>query len=78
MANVLVIDDDRLVCDSQKVYMCDKYWKKVRVIYEGKIPVLEKGNSEIVVNSEFSSSGSPALNLEFKSIGKPEKVMKMN
>jgi hypothetical protein len=67
---------DRLICDGQKVYLCDKYWKKVRSIYEGKIPVVETGNSEIVVNSEFSGSGSPKLQIEFKAVGEPVKVSK--
>ena len=47
--NVSLKSGDRLICDGKKVYLCDKYWKKVMSVYEGKIPVLETGNSEIVV-----------------------------
>ena len=67
---------DRIICDGRKVYLCDRYWKKVRTVYEGKIPVVEKGKSEIAITSEFSSSGSPKLQLEFKSVGAPVKITK--
>jgi hypothetical protein len=65
---------EHIVCDGKKVYLCDKTWNKLRVIYEGKIPVLENGNSQIVLTSDIIKEGSPELALEFKSIGKPEKV----
>ena len=72
--DVTLKQGDRIICDGQKVFLCDKVWKKLKVINEGKIPVLEKGNSEIVVTSEFSSATSPRLGIEFKLAGKPEKI----
>jgi hypothetical protein len=68
---------DRIICDGKEVCLCDEYWKKIRAIYEGKIPFIERGNYEIVINSEFSSASSPKLQLEFKSVGEPEKVRNM-
>ncbi|MBK9390999.1 MAG: hypothetical protein IPN68_12675 [Bacteroidetes bacterium] len=68
--------DDRIICDREKVYLCDNFWKRLKVISDGKIPVLAKGNSEIVVTSEFSNSNAPELAIEFKSSGSPEAVKK--
>ncbi|NWJ49461.1 MAG: hypothetical protein HXX14_01220 [Bacteroidetes bacterium] len=67
---------DRVCCDGQKVYLCDKTWNRVSVISNDKIPVCENGNVEIVVTSEFSGSKSPNLGIEFKSVGVLEKVGK--
>ena len=75
--NVFMKPGERLLCDGQKVYLCDRLWKKVKVIYEGRIPVLENGSSEIVVSSEFTGPASPKLGIEFKSVGKPENIKKM-
>ncbi len=75
--NVIMKPGERLLCDGQKVYLCDRLWKKVKVIYEGRIPVLEKGSSEIVVSSEFTGPASTKLGIEFKSVGKPENIKKM-
>ena len=60
----------------RRYYFAIRLWKKLRVIYEGKIPVLEKGSSEIVVTSEFTGPASPKLGIEFKSVGKPENDQK--
>jgi hypothetical protein len=49
----------------------------MRVKYESKIPVVENGDSEIVVTSDFTGSGAPKLEIEFKSTGKPERVNKL-
>ena len=65
---------DRVCCDGQKVYLCDNTWNRVSVISTDKVPVCENGNVEILVTSEFSGSKSPNLGIEFKSVGKPEKV----
>jgi hypothetical protein len=67
---------DRVCCDGQKVYLCDKTWNKLNVISADKVPVCESGNVEIVVASEFSGSKSPKLEIEFKTVGKPETVGK--
>jgi hypothetical protein len=67
---------DRILCDGEKIYLCNKDWMKQRIIYTGKIPVLGNGNSEIVVSTEFSSPGSPHLGFDFKFTGKPEIVKK--
>ncbi len=67
---------DRIICDGEKVYLCDNFWKRLKVINDGKIPVLAKGNSEIVVTSEFSNSNAPELAIEFKSTGSAESVNK--
>jgi hypothetical protein len=75
--NIQMKTGDRLICDGKKVYLCDKTWNKLKVIYEGKIPVVENGDSEIVVTSDFTGSGAPKLEIEFKSTGKPEKVKKL-
>jgi hypothetical protein len=66
---------DRVCCDGQKVYLCDKTWNKLSVISTNKVPVCERGNVEIVVTSEFSGSKSPNLGIEFKSVGMAEKVV---
>jgi hypothetical protein len=65
---------ERLICDGEKVYMCDLTWNRLKTVYEGKIPVLANGNNDITVTSDFSSERAPELNLEFKTIGKPETV----
>jgi len=72
--NIPLKADDRVCCDGQKVYLCDKTWNRLRVISEDKIPDLESGAAEIVVTSEFSGNRSPKLEIEFKVIGKPEEV----
>jgi hypothetical protein len=69
---------DRVICDGQKVFLCDKTWNKQNVISSNKIPVIESGNSEIAVTSEFSGARSPKLAIEFKSVGKPEIVKNPN
>jgi hypothetical protein len=74
--NVTVKNGERIICDGEKVYLCDNTWKKLKVIQTGKIPVIEKGNSEIVVTSEFSNPGAPKLAIEFKSEGKAQSVKK--
>jgi hypothetical protein len=74
--NVALHAGDRIICDGQKVYLCDKLWKKIRPVYEGKIPVFEKGSSEIVVTSDFSGPGAPKMQIEFKTVGDPEEVKK--
>jgi hypothetical protein len=74
--NVSLKKGDRIICDGIKVYLCDNTWKRLKVISEGKIPVLAKGNSEIAVTSEFSSAGAPELAIEFKSTGSAESVNK--
>jgi hypothetical protein len=63
-----------IFCDGKDVYLCNKTWEKLGVINEGKIPVLEKGNSGVVVTSEFTGSSSPKLEIEFKTVGQPDKV----
>jgi hypothetical protein len=65
---------DRLICDGQKVYLCDRTWNRLKTVYDGRIPVLANGNNDIAVTSDFSSESAPELNLEFKTIGKPETV----
>ena len=67
---------DRVLCDGQKVYLCDNTWNKLSIISNDKIPVLKKGNTEIIVTSEFSGTKSPKLEIEFESFGEPEKVGK--
>ncbi|SDS33937.1 hypothetical protein SAMN05216490_0976 [Mucilaginibacter mallensis] len=67
---------DRVCCDGKKVYLCDKTWNKLSVISSDKIPVCGSGNNEIVATSEFSGDQSPSLDIEFKSVGEPEKVGK--
>ena len=74
--DVALKSGDRLICDGEKIYLCDKNWMKQKVIYNGKIPVMGNGNSEIVVSTDFSSHGSPHLGFEFKFAGKPEIVKK--
>ena len=73
--NVSLKAGDRVYCDGTKVYLCDKYWQRVRVISEDKIPVSGEGNSEVIVTSVFSRASSPRLAIEFKSVGKPERVI---
>jgi len=67
---------DRVCCDGKKVYLCDKTWNKLSVISSDQIPVCGNGNNEIVATSEFSGEQSPSLEIEFKSVGEPEKVGK--
>ncbi len=69
---------DRVCCDGQKVYLCDKNWMKREIISNEKIPLIGSGDSEVVVTSEFSGPGAPKLAFEFKSVGKPENVKKTN
>jgi hypothetical protein len=35
--NISMKAGDRLVCDGKKVYLCDKTWNKLKIVYEGKI-----------------------------------------
>ncbi|MGZ3756748.1 MAG: hypothetical protein ACXVAY_18405 [Mucilaginibacter sp.] len=72
--NVPLKAGDRIYCDGKKVYLCDKTWNKLSVISDDKIPVCGSGNNDIVVTSEFSGSQSTGLEIEFKSVGEPEKV----
>jgi hypothetical protein len=74
--NVPLKAGDRVYCDGQQVYLCDKTWNKHKVISTNKVPVCENGNIEIAVTSQFSSSKSPKLAIEFKTIGLPEMVGK--
>lgn len=74
--NVPLKAGDRVCCDGQKVYLCDKTWNKLSVISTDKVPVCESGNAEIAVSSEFSGIKSPKLAIEFKTLGIPEKVGK--
>jgi hypothetical protein len=74
--NVPLKAGDRVYCDGQQTYLCDKTWNKQKVISTNKVPVCEKGNIEIAVTSQFSSSKSPKLAIEFKTIGLPEMVGK--
>jgi hypothetical protein len=74
--NVPLKAGDRVCCDGSKVYLCDKTWNRLREISTDKNPLLESGNVEIEVTSEFSGNKSPKLEIEFKSIGKPENVGK--
>ncbi|MFA5814275.1 MAG: hypothetical protein WC865_01455 [Bacteroidales bacterium] len=67
---------DRVCCDGQKVYLCDNTWNKLSVISTDKVPVCESGDIEIMVTGEFSGHNPPKLELEFKSVGNPEKVGK--
>jgi len=70
--NASLKNGNRLVCDGTKVYLCDFTWNRIRELDAGKIPVLDKGNSEIEVLCEFKGTGSPKLELEIKSVGNPE------
>ncbi|MCL4484258.1 MAG: hypothetical protein M1445_16905, partial [Bacteroidetes bacterium] len=72
--NVSLKAGDRVICDGQKVYLCDNTWNKVSVISTDKVPICESGNVEIIVTSEFSGNKSPKLEIEFKSVGSPDKV----
>ena len=75
--NVPLKAGDRVCCDGQKVYKCDKTWNRLSVISADKVPVCENGEIEIAVTSEFSSSKAPKLAIEFKLVGTPEKVGKL-
>ncbi len=72
--NVSLRSGDRIICDGNKVYLCDKTWNKIMVISDDKIPMLGNGNAGIVVTSEFTGASSPKLSIEFKTVGKPERV----
>ena len=72
--NVPLKANDIVCCDGQKVFLCDKNWNKLSVISNDKIPICEPGKVEIEVVGNFSSNQSPKLEIEFKTIGSPEKV----
>jgi hypothetical protein len=65
---------DRVYCDGQAVYLCDKNWKRIRTIYDAQIPVCESGSLEVAITGNFSSNKSPVLELEFKLTGASEMV----
>jgi len=35
--NVALKSGDRVLCDGSRIFLCDKFWKKLKVIYEGRI-----------------------------------------
>lgn len=72
--NVSLKAGDRVYCDGQKVYLCDKTWNKLKVISTDSVPVVENGSNEIQISSDMNKSTSPKLEIEFKSVGKPEFV----
>ncbi len=61
----------RIYCDGKRIFLCDNYWKKIKPIWDGKIPLLDKGSSEIVMTSDISNSSFPELAVEFKTVGPP-------
>ena len=72
--DVLLRAGDRVLCDGDKVYLCDKTWNKLKIISSDQIPVCENGKDEILVTSEFGGIKSPRLDFEFKLVGTPEKI----
>lgn len=72
--NATLRSGDNVCCDGQQVFLCDKTWNRLSVISTDKIPVCERGNVGITVTSDFSSNQSPKLEIEFKTVGSPEKV----
>lgn len=65
---------DHMICNGQKLYLCDENWNKLNEIATGQIPVLEKGTNEIAITSEFSGKQSPVLSIQFKSVGPAERI----
>ena len=68
--------NDRVYCDGKKVYVCDKFWKKIKEYAIPSSCLWNEGNNEISVQCDFSNAEAPLVDLEFKALGNPEVVKK--
>lgn len=66
---------DRIFCDGNSLWLCNSIWQKIKEL-PSNIPKLDKGINSIQMQSEFSGEQAPELVLDFKSVGKPEKIGK--
>lgn len=69
---------DRVFCDGKSIWLCDLYWRKLDEINGPDLPSLLTGENKIEVTGDFSGGEAPLLKFEFKTVGKPESVKKIN
>jgi len=67
---------DKIICDGNALYLCDGNWNKLKEIKTESIPAWKVGENSVVVKIDFSGAEAPALMLEFKMMGMPERVGK--
>ncbi len=65
-----------LKLDNQGIItLYDKNWNVIETIAKnGKLPLVSKGKNRLLIDSEFVSEGNATLNVEMKTIGKPERI----
>ncbi len=62
-----------------KIQMFDKSWNLLETISSGtKIPLLSNGKNKVIVDAEFVTDGFSKLNIEMKTVGRPEVVKAKN
>ncbi len=65
---------NKLYCDGKYLYACDEYWKSFAKYDLPLTAQWSQGINNIVVECGFSSSKSPSIRFEFKSLGNQEMI----
>lgn len=69
---------DKLYSDGKDLYICDSFWAPRSSLSLNTLDGWKNGKNDILVRSDFSSGKAPSLNLEFKSLGKAERIKSDN
>lgn len=65
---------DKIYCDGKNVYICDACWMPRSSYPVPENLSWEKGENQVSVQCEFSSSQAPSIDIEFKALGNEEKI----
>lgn len=65
---------DRIYCDGKTIYLCDKYWKSLKILENDNIPFFENAENTVAVKSDFSEADSPVLSIDFRLMGAGQAV----
>ncbi|MBX3257812.1 MAG: hypothetical protein KF862_27025 [Chitinophagaceae bacterium] len=69
-----VTKGQRLVCDGKQVILFDHEWHKINESAVQQLPILAAGANKILIDGIVSGEQSPAVKIEFKTVGKAERI----
>ncbi|MBX2924229.1 MAG: hypothetical protein KF746_18660 [Chitinophagaceae bacterium] len=63
-----------LVCNGKQVILYDHEWHTIKEIAVQQLPVVATGANKILIEGIISGEQSPAVKIEFKTVGKAERI----
>lgn len=64
----------RLVCDGRRLLLYDEQWHVLKQTEVSKMPIITSGANKILIDGVVAGEQSPGVKIEFKTLGKAERI----